>query len=131
MSEFDMHYGATGIIFQNARILRNNMTESEKYLWGFISKKQLLETKFRRQHPIGNYIADFYCHKIKLVIELDGEYHEDQYQKIHDSYRDSEMERLGIKVLRFKNNEVLKSIDEVLNQIKTVLQNLKSPLQGI
>jgi very-short-patch-repair endonuclease len=126
MDKPDMHYGATRIIFQNADILRKNMTASEKYLWTFISKKQLLKKKFRRQHPIGNYIADFYCHDIKLVIEVDGKYHDEKYQKIHDNYRDSEMKRFDIKVIRFKNEDVLNNIGEVLNQIETSIRNFRS-----
>jgi very-short-patch-repair endonuclease len=126
MDKPEMHYGATRIIFQNADILRKNMTASEKYLWTFISKKQLLKKKFRRQHPIGNYIADFYCHDIKLVIEVDGKYHDEKYQKIHDNYRDSEMKRFDIKVIRFKNEDVLNNIGEVLNQIETSIRNFRS-----
>lgn len=128
MDKPDMHYGASKVIFQNAHILRKNMTTSELYLWKYISKKQLLDTKFRRQHPIGNYIADFYCHEIKLVIELDGKYHEEKYQKIHDVYRDSEMERFGIQVVRFKNEEIFKDMERVLDQIKSIIKNLRSPL---
>ena len=119
--ELDMHYGATGKIFEYARILRTNMTGSEKVIWKSISKKQLLGLKFRRQHPIGNYIADFYCHERKLVIEIDGKYHENKYQKMHDNYRDSEMERFGINIIRFKNDEIFNELEKVLHKIQKII----------
>ena len=75
MVKRDMHFGAIKPIFENAEFLRKNMTHEEKLLWGFIANNQL-GYKFRRQHPIWRYIADFYCHELKLVIELDGGIHD-------------------------------------------------------
>lgn len=69
-----MFFGANKIIFNNARELRNKETDAEKLLWGYLNGNQL-GCRFRRQHPISNYIADFYCHQHKLVVELDGEIH--------------------------------------------------------
>ena len=70
-----MFYNAKPHIFSKAQLLRNNMTNAEKLLWEKIRKKQILNLKFRSQHPIDIFIADFYCHQIKLVIEIDGEIH--------------------------------------------------------
>ncbi len=112
-----MHHGASGQLFSNARELRNRETPAEKELWKYLRKNNL-GVKFRRQHPMGSYIADFYCHKVKFVIELDGEYHDNKEQQVYDSNRDKEMTSLGIKVLRFSNHSVIKNIEEVLMIIK-------------
>jgi len=116
-----MFYGAPGIGFENAQRLRSEMTEAENTLWLRLCKKQLLGQRFRRQHPMANYIADFYCHKAKLVVEVDGLYHSSTEQLQYDLIRTSELNDLGIKVLRFTNHEVLHDIEEVIQVIK---QNL-------
>ena len=113
----DMHHGASGQLFSNARELRNRETPAEKELWKYL-KKNNLGVKFRRQHPLGSYIVDFYCHKAKLVVELDGEYHDNKEQQVYDKNRDNEMIGLDIKVLRFSNHSVIKEIEEVLTIIK-------------
>jgi len=100
-----------------AQRLRKMMTLSEKILWEKLRRKQL-GVKFRRQHPFGRYIADFYCHEAKLVIELDGPVHTLIVRKEHDSNRDSVMEQFGVKVLRFINEEVEKNLSLVLERIK-------------
>lgn len=94
-----MFYGADKIIFQNAKALRNNLTAEEMILWGRL-KEYFPKYKFRRQHPISNYIADFYCHKLKLVIEVDGSIHSlDENIKL-DEARQKNLENLGVKVFR-------------------------------
>ena len=70
-----MFYGAAPIIHKQARELRKRQTKAEKVLWDFLTNHKL-QVKFRRQHPIGKFIADFYCHNLKLVIEADGEIHQ-------------------------------------------------------
>ncbi len=117
--EFGMHYHAEPHLFEFARYLRENMTKAEKVLWEHLRGKKLAGLKFRRQHPMGAYIVDFYCHSKKLIIEVDGKYHEDDIQQQKDSFRDSEMERFDIQVLRFTNEEVLTQTESVLEQIKT------------
>ncbi|MFO7882070.1 MAG: DUF559 domain-containing protein [Kosmotogaceae bacterium] len=92
-----MFYNATPTVFENARLLRRNMTEAEKLLWERLCKKQL-GVRFKAQHPIERFIADFYCHKAKLVVELDGEIH--NYQKEYDIGREGEMEKYDITVIR-------------------------------
>ena len=74
----DMFYGAKRNIFQRAKELRKNMTVTEQLLWRRLNKKQL-GVRFKRQHPIDIFIADFYCHQYKLVVEVDGEYHKEQH----------------------------------------------------
>ncbi len=74
-TERQMFYGATPLIFERANQLRKNQTESEKFLWEILKNKQMLGLRFKRQHPIDKFIADFYCHSLKLVIEVDGKIH--------------------------------------------------------
>jgi very-short-patch-repair endonuclease len=70
-----MYYNAKSDTISLAKLLRNSMTESEKLLWERLKGKQIMNSRFRRQHPINIFIADFYCHEIKLVIEVDGSIH--------------------------------------------------------
>ncbi|HMG83246.1 MAG TPA: DUF559 domain-containing protein [Ferruginibacter sp.] len=81
-----MFYGASRIIFQRAKALRNNVTASEMILWEYL-RTNPFGYKFRRQHPLGIFIADFYCHKLKLIIELDGSIHNKIDVKLQDEER--------------------------------------------
>ena len=117
-----MFYGASPIIFELARKLRNNMTDAEMVLWGML-KTYFPELKFRRQHPVSSYIADFYCHSHKLILELDGSIHHLPDVRENDKLRQQDLEELGIKVLRFTNKELAKKPDMLLEIIK---KNLKS-----
>ena len=83
------------------------MTDAEKALWNRINKNQL-GTRFKAQHPIDIFIVDFYCHKYKLVIEVDGGYHVNNQD--YDEGRTAELEKFSIKVIRFLNEEVLNDI---------------------
>jgi cyclase len=85
-TEDSMFYGAAPYLFRYAKKLRNNPTKAESLLWDKLKQKQL-GFKFRRQHPVYKYIADFYCHKLKLIIEIDGDYHNETYQKEYDIFR--------------------------------------------
>ena len=98
-----------------SQILRKNMTDSEKMLWSKLRRKQHFGMKFRRQNPIGRYIADFYCHELKLIIEVDGKIHDTR--KEYDKNRDSFLKAGEYNFLRFNNNEIEKSLDEVLEKI--------------
>lgn len=102
---------------QISRALRKNMTDAEILLWSKIKGKQIKETQFYRQKPIGNYIADFYCSKAKLIIEIDGGQHCEEEGIKKDKIRDEYFESLGLKVLRFTNLDVLKNINGVLEKI--------------
>ena len=81
--------------------------------------------KFRRQHPIKYYIADFYCHKVRLVIELDGGIHNRKDVKEHDENRQAEIERFDLQILRFKNEQVMEDVESVLNEIREFLEKLE------
>jgi len=107
----------------NARKLRKDMPSAEKRLWYFIRRKQLGEFRFRRQHTIGPYIADFVCVEAKLVIELDGEQHGKDEATAYDQTRNAFMEREGWVVVRFWNNEVYDNIDGVLEAILDAAMN--------
>lgn len=98
--------------------LRNNSTISEKRLWKFLQKSQLEGRKFRRQQSIGNYIVDSYCASEKLIIELDGNIHENPVNQQYDFKRSEFLESLEHKVIRFKNDEIKNSIELVLERIK-------------
>ena len=116
----------------NARGLRSEMTDAEQRLWQAIRGKQILNNRFRRQHPIGSYIADFACIDKKLVIELDGGQH--QEQTAYDENRTVFLNTQGWQVLRFWNNEVLENMDGVLVHIVEILAALPpsqpSPCKG-
>nr|MCU4177914.1 endonuclease domain-containing protein [Marinilabiliaceae bacterium N1Y90] len=92
----NLYYGASQEIKSRAKLLRKDITLPEKLLWNKLRDRQLAGLKFRRQHPIDLFIADFYCHEKRLVVEVDGEIHE--YQKEYDEGRTAELERLGITV---------------------------------
>ena len=102
---------------QISRTLRKNMTKEEIILWSRIRRKQIKEVQFYRQKPIGNFIADFYCPKAKLIIELDGSQHYEKEGIKKDKIRDEYFESLGLKVLRFTNLDVLKNLNGVLERI--------------
>ena len=114
----NMWKGASASLFVNAIKLRENATESESLLWLALKDNQVEDFKFRRQHPIGVYIADFYCHKLKLVIEIDGGYHFSEEQQIVDKERTANIEDQGLRVIRFSNEDVLLKLPEVINKIK-------------
>ena len=111
-------YNAEKETIEFARLLRKRMTAYEKLLWERFKGKNILGVKFRRQHPIGLYIADFYCHEICLVIEVDGPVHDRLEQKEHDENHSAEMDRLGIKVIRFTNREIKNHIGSVMQRIR-------------
>ena len=98
-----------------ARSLRIGMTETERLLWQVLRGKQINGHRFRRQHPIGKYIADFACIEQKMAIELDGGQHQDQ--RAYDKQRSAFLKMQGWQVLRFWNNDVLNNIDGVLASI--------------
>ena len=116
-----MWKGASPQIFSNAKKLRENQTQAEEKLWLAVKNNQIEGYKFRRQHPLSIYIADFYCHALKLVIEIDGGYHLDEEQRLLDEKRTSDIEFQGLKVIRFTNDEVLLQLPEVLDTIKAFI----------
>src|SRR2546421_5212781 len=99
------------------RELRKELTSAETLLWELIRNRRLLGFKFRRQHQIGRYVADFYCREAQLVIECDGSVHEGNEQRQHDHNRDVYLASQGIRVLRFTNEQVLNDTHGVLDEI--------------
>lgn len=121
----NMHHDADSAIFKRAEELRNNMTLAEKLLWEYL-KDNKWQLKFRRQHPILFYVADFYCHALKLIIELDGSIHDDKFVKAYDDARETELKSLGLTILRFSNKEVFSNIKHVLNEIELNIEKIKT-----
>jgi len=107
--------GASFNIKNKAKELRRNLTKTEKILWNHLRKKQQNGMYFRRQHPYGIYILDFYCFKANLAIEVDGDIH--LYRKEYDEERTRYLESSGLRVLRFSNEEVEKQIEFVIDVI--------------
>ena len=97
--------------------LRNNQTKSEQIIWNKLKWKQFLWLKFRRQHSIWRYILDFYCPEKKLAIEIDWENHAEEEQKEYDTMRTDFLNSAGIKVVRYTNEDIMKSIDWVLQDL--------------
>jgi very-short-patch-repair endonuclease len=102
---------------QPARVLRGNMTEAERKLWSRIRGKQMHGLQFYRQKVIGNYIVDFFCHKAKIVIEVDGGQHFENPGLENDSKRDAYLQSLGLTVIRINNLDVLTNMDGVIQMI--------------
>jgi very-short-patch-repair endonuclease len=102
---------------QQARRLRKRATEAETRLWSRLRNRQIANLKFRRQHPLGNRIVDFFCHEAKLGIELDGSGHSGYRGQTSDLDREIDLYEKGIRVLRFQNTDVFNNLDGVLNAI--------------
>lgn len=100
------------------RQLMKNPTPAEAYLWKLLKARQFKGKRFTRQHSIGNYIVDFYCASEKLIIELDGEVHNNPSQIEHDKKRTSFLKGLGFTVLRFENKMVFENLASVLSEIE-------------
>jgi very-short-patch-repair endonuclease len=122
--EKDMFFGAKAEVFTLALQMRKNPTEAERAMWNILRKFRHSGFPFRRQHPIEFYIADFYCHNLRLVIEVDGEIHTEKEIQNHDEGRTGELERFGIKVIRFTNNQILHQINLVVEEINASIKEL-------
>jgi len=116
-SEIPMFFEAPADIFAKAKQLRTKMTPAEFKLWNFLKGKNVRGVRFRAQHPIGLYIADFYCHKINLVIEIDGKIHDSELQKANDQERSEVLKSWGIDIIRFTNDQVKNRFEFVQNEI--------------
>ena len=106
---------------QIARTLRNNMTLSEILLWKEIKGKKVLGYDFHRQKPIDEYIVDFYCPKLKLVIEIDGDSHEGKEEV--DLIRQKKLESIGLTVLRYWDFELRANVDGIVGQLKEWIES--------
>ena len=111
-----------------ARILRKNQTPQESKMWNILRNQQIRGCKFRRQYPIGEYIVDFVCKEIKLIIEIDGGQHNEKQNITSDELRTKYLEEKGYKVIRFWNNEVDKNLEGVYEKIvSTIMEIQPSP----
>lgn len=115
---------------QRARELRKNQTSVEEFLWAHLRNRQLFNFKFRRQHQVAKYIADFYCREAQLVIECDGSAHEPNEQWQHDQSRNTYMASQGLRVLRFSNERILNDIESVLEEIANHLVSQNKRVAG-
>ena len=128
---FDHSRGQTS----RARRLRREMTEVEKRLWWRLHGEQL-GCSFRRHHPVGPYVLDFYCAPLRLAIEVDGHQHGTDEGREHDQRRDAFLAMKGIRTIRFGNHEVIENLEGVVEMIWNKLQDLESnanrplPLKG-
>ena len=118
-----MFYKADPLIFNRARELRKELTQAEQTFWLRL-KERFPQYKFRRQHPISIYVADFYCHKFRLVIEIDGSIHDSADVKINDEKRQKDLEDLKLTVIRFSNEQIKNDVENVLQFVSSTIENL-------
>jgi very-short-patch-repair endonuclease len=108
--------------------LRKKQTDAERKVWNFLRNKQILGFKFFRQYGVGGYILDFYCPRIKLAIEIDGGQHNENSVVLFDERRTKYLKSLGIKVVRFWNNDVLENIDGIYVKVLESVNSSHPPL---
>src|SRR5688572_4406273 len=125
--ERKMFFDASPQIFRYAYQLRNNMTEAEKILWNKLRNNKM-GVRFKAQHPMMNFIVDFYSYSLKLVIELDGPIH--QFKIAYDAERTQIIEKAGNLVIRFTNEQVKNNLQEVLSTIRKKMVELQ-PCPGL
>ena len=111
-----------------ARELRKNSTLSEILLWQEIKEIKLFGYQFHRQVPMLNYIVDFYCHELRLAIEIDGDSHNNSYD--YDCMRQAELEQYGIEFIRFDDHEVKKNLQNVLASLKVIISEFSSTTEN-
>lgn len=102
--------------------MRHEPTEAELLMWQVVRRHQLAHAHFRRQHSFERFIVDFYCYQARLVIEVDGEIH--QYTREEDAIRQEFLESLGLRVIRFTNQEVMSNMDDVIKNIRHALSGI-------
>jgi very-short-patch-repair endonuclease len=112
--------GTTQEIQQRAKELRKRMTDAERLVWQMLRKHRQHGFYFRRQHPVGRFILDFYCAQAKLCVEIDGPIHDDQRER--DAERTAWLEAAGYRVIRFRNDEVMEARHLVAKRIQAVLE---------
>jgi very-short-patch-repair endonuclease len=120
MNEYNnkLHGNSRASTYENARDLRKVQTKAEAKLWQVLRNGKIDDLKFRRQHAFDDYILDFYCHKMKLAIEVDGAVHNDKEVAAYDMVRTKNLNDNGITVLRFTNDEAEKNIKSIIQKIK-------------
>ena len=118
-----MFLGASPLIFERARLLRKNQTQAELVLWEYL-RKHPFGKKFRRQHPLKIYIVDFYCHQLKLVIEVDGAIHDQEQMQVKDMIRQKSLESDGLIVLRIRNEDIFADMHKVIEKVNEVINEI-------
>lgn len=124
-----IYYGNRDLI-KKARELRGNLTRAEILLWSRLRSKQLDGYKFRRQQPIFDYIVDFYCYELKLIIEIDGEIHSSKETHKYDKKRDMLFKINGYKILRLSNFEIEADLNSAIHKIRSFINKEFVPLPG-
>ena len=114
----------------NARALRKTQTPAEQLLWSKLRSRQLSGFKFRRQHPVTNFILDFYCREAHLAVEIDGGQHAIDEECKRDNTRTDFLNEMGIQVIRFWNHEVLENLDDVVTAIDDMLNEIMAGNKG-
>jgi very-short-patch-repair endonuclease len=113
-------YGGHPLVARRARELRHTMTRAEHVLWDQLRRGRFAGLRFRRQHPLDGYIADFFCHRMRLIVEVDGEVHAQQRE--YDAQRDAHFESQGYRVLRFTNLQVCRQTQWVMTRIEDAMR---------
>ncbi len=108
------------------RYLRKNQTFAEQKIWSLVKGRRFHNLKFKRQHGIGPFIIDFFCAEKKLVIEVDGDIHAIELEKIKDLQREKYLQSLGLIILRYNNNDILNNLEGVLLDLEKVIQQVST-----
>ena len=108
---------------QRARALRRRLTRAESILWRHLRSRQLGGWKWRRQEPLGAYVVDFLCPELRLAVEVDGDVH--AFRELEDAERQASLEAMGLRVVRFTNDDVIRNIDGVLTALWTLCEDSK------
>jgi very-short-patch-repair endonuclease len=122
------YYGNRELV-KRARVLRNNMTQAEVILWSRLRSKKIDSYKFRRRQPIFDYVVDFYCNELKLIVEVDGEIHSLSEKTDSDMKRDKTLKINGYHIIRLSNLEIETEIDSAISKIRLFITT-KGP-QGV
>lgn len=120
--DYPIYFGAGPEMLRIAGELRKSMTPAEKALWERLRNRQVNGFRFRRQHPVKDFIVDFFCYEAMLVIEVDGSVHEDTKQKERDEQRTMILKRINIREIRFTNEEVINQTNHVIKKIEAELK---------
>ncbi len=124
-----MRHKSTPKLNNIARTLRTRSTIAEHFLWKRLRNRQLDGLKFRRQEPVGNYVADFLCSESHVIVELDGGQHGADAHMQHDAERTAYLRLHGYTVLRFRNTEVIRNMENALQYIRDVCKGERKPLE--
>jgi len=119
-----LHLGSGPKTIGQAKVLRKKETEAEEILWQALRNRKCYGHKFRRQHALGKFVVDFYCHEKRLAIEVDGGIHEQADIAERDINRTFELERLGVIIIRFRNDDIFERLANVLREIGEVAKAL-------